>query len=223
MYEAPTESTEDPMMTLTKSESSESSQKIIRNRGKPVKFTYPVDLEDFYTGRMVEINLTRTNMCRCPHAGYYCQKCRGHATQIENMIVKTYLEKGFEEGHVTTLAYLGDVTEANGPGDIEIKYISKDHPIYTRVGDDLHTTIDITLREALLGFKKTIKGIDGNDLVIETDKPFTHELIIKERGLPKYMYPGMYGDVIVQPRIRYPKSITQEQIESLSKLTTVSQ
>ena len=220
MFEAPsTENSEDPVLTLTKSDSADSSSKIVRNRGDTVKITYPVDLEDFYTGRMVELNLTRTNMCRCPHTGYYCNKCHGKATQHENMIVKTYLEKGFEEGHVTTLQYLGDVTEMNGPGDIEVKYVSKRHPLYTRKGDDLLVTINITLREALLGFNKTIKGIDGNDLIIETDKPFNNHIIIPERGLPKYMYPGMFGDVIVQANIRWPKSLTNDQIKELGKLT----
>ena len=219
LYESPsTESNEDPVLSLTKSDSFESSSKIVKSRCQPAKITYPVDLEDFYTGRMIELNLSRTNMCRCPHAGYYCQKCHGKATQQENMIVKTYLEKGFEEGHVTTLQYLGDISDMNGPSDVEVKYVSKKHPLYVRMDHDLLLTLNITLREALLGFKRTVKGIDGNDLVIETDKPFTHDLIIPDRGLPKYMYPGMFGDVIVHANIRWPKSLSQAQIEELGQL-----
>ena len=141
----------------------------------------------------------------------------------EEKVIKTFLERGYEEGHVSVLKNNGDVSEANGPGDVEVTFVSKSHPLYERDGDDLKVTINITLKESLFGFKRTIKGIDGNPLDIESNGVFAGEIVIPDRGLPKYMYPGMFGNVIVSARIRYPKELSQDQIEIIEKVTTASE
>lgn len=215
LYESPAESTE-MMLQLTKSASSNSDK--VKHRGATVKITYPVKLQSFYTGQAIELNISRTNMCRCPSAGFYCSKCKGKPTLREHKIVKTFLERGFEEGHIVTLKGVADVSEENGAGDIDVECVSKPHPIYTRIGDDLHTTVNITLREAILGFKRTITGIDGQPLEIVSTKPFSDPIVIKSRGLPKYMYPGYFGDVVVNRYIRWPKNMTPEQLNEVKQI-----
>ncbi|EAX99290.1 DnaJ domain containing protein [Trichomonas vaginalis G3] len=209
LYESPLQEN-DPMAALTKQNLQDSQQAKIHHKGKNLKLTYAVPLEDFYTGRPLELNMTRSNMCRCPEAGYYCLKCRGKSTIRETKIIKGFIERGFEEGKVILYKGYGDVSENNGPGDLEVSIISKSHPIYKREGSNLHATVDITLRESLLGFKRNIDGIDGNPLSIETSAPFSKPLVIKGRGLPKYLYPGAFGDVIVHANIKYPKDLSPD-------------
>lgn len=219
-YESPQQEN-DPMAALTNANPQDSQQAKVHRRGKNLKLTYAVNLEDFYTGRPLELNMTRSNMCRCPEAGYYCLKCRGKSTIRETKIIKGYIERGFDEGKVILYKGYGDVSENNGPGDLEVSIISKAHPIYKREGSDLHASVDITLRESLLGFKRTITGIDGKPLEIESNAPLSKPLVIKGRGLPKYLYPGVFGDVIIHANIIYPKDLSKETRQKLSSALTL--
>ncbi|EAX98475.1 DnaJ domain containing protein [Trichomonas vaginalis G3] len=216
LYESPSEGAFDPMVSLTKSANSNSDK--VKHRGATVKITFPFKLESFYTGQAIELNVSRTNMCRCPSAGFYCNKCKGNSVLREHKIIKSYLERGFEEGQIVSLKGVADVSEENGAGDIDVECVSKPHPIYTRHGHDLHMTVNITLREALLGFTRTVKGIDGQPLEITSNKPFSDPIVIKSRGLPKYMYPGVFGDVIVDRYIRWPKHLDLDQIKQIKQI-----
>jgi len=47
-------------------------------------------------------------------------------------------------------------------GDIIFVLQMKKHPVFKRVGDNLYMDMEISLQEALLGFKRTIKHLDGH-------------------------------------------------------------
>jgi DnaJ-class molecular chaperone len=42
------------------------------------------------------------------------------------------------------------------PDDIKVVLVSRRHPIFSRDGNNLHTNITISLREALLRFKREL-------------------------------------------------------------------
>lgn len=218
LYEAPKNDMSE-MLGLTHSESQDNNAAIVRKRGQNFRILFPVDLVDFYTSNHYKILSTRRNMCRCPQAGYFCPKCHGKPTLRENVTLSLFIEKGAEEGTVTVFKNAGDITEKNGPSDIEVEIFSRPDPIFKRVGSDLHVNIELNLKEALLGFKRNFKFIDGSDLVIESATPLGcgKSLILKNKGLPKYLYPDEFGDLIVHTTIKWPKSLTQEQRETVAK------
>jgi DnaJ-class molecular chaperone len=101
----------------------------------------------------------------------------------------------------------------NSPGDVEVVLVSRKHPVFRRVGSDLHTNVTITLRESLLGFTREIESFDGSKLVIKNDL-VTREgkpLVIKGRGIAKYLSPGENGDVVVYSEILWPKNLTETE------------
>jgi len=60
------------------------------------------------------------------------------------------------------------------PGDLIFKIKTADHPRFVRKGDDLHMNITISLLQALVGFRKTFKHLDGHVVTIaraEVTKP----------------------------------------------------
>ena len=54
-------------------------------------------------------------------------------------------------------------------GDIIFVLKQNQHSVFRRVGDNLYMNMDITLEEALLGFKKQIKHLDGHMVDIQSD------------------------------------------------------
>lgn len=63
-----------------------------------------------------------------------------------------WVEKGTPDGHVITYKDAADEYINVRPGNINIKVIQLDHPVFERKNDDLKTRIHITLKQALLGF-----------------------------------------------------------------------
>ena len=54
-------------------------------------------------------------------------------------------------------------------GDVIFVIKQTAHAVFRRVGDNLYMNLDISLEEALLGFSKTIKHMDGHDVEIKSD------------------------------------------------------
>lgn len=56
------------------------------------------------------------------------------------------------------------------PSDMKVIVSLKDHPIFTRHGDDLHMKLDVTVKEAMNGIKKELKMIDGDMYKLSINK-----------------------------------------------------
>lgn len=52
------------------------------------------------------------------------------------------------------------------PGDVIFKLKTQSHPRFRRDRDDLHMDLHLSLREALLGFQRSVKHLDGRDVPI---------------------------------------------------------
>ncbi|OHS98812.1 DnaJ domain containing protein [Tritrichomonas foetus] len=217
LYESPKNELND-ILGLTRSDSPDNSAAIVRKKGKTYRIVFPVDLVDFYTSSHYKFLVTRRNMCRCPQAGFFCAKCHGRPTIRENVTLSLFVEKGSDEGTVVLFKNAGDTTEMNAPSDIEVEIISKPHPLFRRDGANLHMSIELTLKEALLGFQRTFTFIDGSELIVESKEPLGcgKLLTIPQKGLPKYLYPGEYGDLIVHTSLKWPKSLSTEQRERVA-------
>lgn len=55
------------------------------------------------------------------------------------------------------------------PGDVIVTLRQQPHQYLTRVKNDLKTNIKISLKQAILGFDKHIKQLDGRDVEIVGD------------------------------------------------------
>jgi len=87
------------------------------------------------------------------------------------------------------------------------------HPTFKRVGDNLFLNLDIGLEEALLGFTRTIKHLDGHTVTIKQkpqkiSQPFSW-LVIPEEGMPK-KGTGEYGELHVKLIVSLPKKLSDK-------------
>jgi DnaJ-class molecular chaperone len=71
------------------------------------------------------------------------------------------------------------------PSDMKVIVTRKDHPIFTRDGDDLHMKLDIDVNEAMKGIKKELKMIDGDIYKLNIKKlpESDYVEILKKKGL----------------------------------------
>lgn len=72
----------------------------------------------------------------------------------------------------------GDQAPGMEAGDVVIVLDQKDHDVFTRRGMDLIMEMELNLTEALCGFERTIKSLDGRTLLIKTSAGEKHTWLL---------------------------------------------
>lgn len=100
-----------------------------------------------------------------------CPYCHGHKTVSENKSFNVQIEKGISDNHSITFKGEGDSVVNALPGDVEVTVRITPDANFERKGDDLYTKLNISFKEAILGFNKNIIHLDGR--VINVSKAGT--------------------------------------------------
>jgi len=160
----------------------------------------PVSLEDMYKGAHKKMKIKRKT---------YNQQ--GQRT-TEDKILEMDIKPGLKAGSKIKFAGVGD-QEEGGSQDLHFIVTEKPHATLTRDGDDVKTTIELDLKEALTGWKRTVTTIDGRQLQVSGAGPTGpgYEERFPGLGMPLSKKPGERGDFIVQVKVNFPKSLTAAQ------------
>lgn len=95
--------------------------------------------------------------------------------------------------------------------DLHIKIIELKHPIFKRINNNLHVTLHISLKEALLGFTRNIILLDNSDLqinCISIINPYDPK-IIPNKGFKN-------GSLIINFHIDFPTNYSDDIKKQLS-------
>jgi DnaJ-class molecular chaperone len=86
------------------------------------------------------------------------ERCKEEATPLEVLI-----EKGIKNGHELRFEGKGEQRPGEIPGNMILKLKVANHPVFTRVGsENLEMELHISLREALIGFDRSVVHLDGH-------------------------------------------------------------
>ncbi len=97
-----------------------------------------------------------------------------------------------------------------GTGDIYLKVVVRDHPVFTRSGADLHRELPITLGEALLGAEVPVETLRGRVLLrIPPETQTGRSFRLAGQGMPRFRGQG-HGDLYVRVRVVLPTGLDEE-------------
>ena len=167
-----------------------------------------VSLEDLYKGVTKRLKVTR--------------KVSGTGGRSSDKILTVDVKPGWKAGTKIRFPREGDEYPNGAIQDIVFTLEEKPHPTFTRRGDDLVVEVELTLVEALSGFSKTVKTLDGKTLPISASSSRVIQPGQEERfpgeGMPISKKPGQKGDLVVKFVVKFPASLTAEQREGLKKV-----
>ena len=140
--------------------------------------------------------------------------------QAENVLEVT-VKPGWKAGTKIRFPKAGDELIPGQAQTIVFVVEEKPHPIYKRDGDDLSAELEITLVEAFAGFTRELKTLDGRTLKVtsspgEVVQPGQVKLFPRE-GMPNQRT-GVKGNLRVKLNVKFPKSVTREQVEGIKRL-----
>jgi DnaJ-class molecular chaperone len=76
--------------------------------------------------------------------------------------LNVYIEKGTPDGYEESFRDAADEFTNIRAGKVIFKIQQIPHPVFKRLGDDLRMDVEITLKQALLGFDFEIEHLDGH-------------------------------------------------------------
>lgn len=105
----------------------------------------------------------------------------------------------------------------NVRGDLVLTVKCLPHQRFERCGDDLFYKHEISLKQALLGWKSVIKGLDGKEVLIGDNAITNHGkcLTFHGSGMPN-IATGWHGDLIVTIDVKFPVVLTASQRTALA-------
>jgi len=142
-----------------------------------------------------------------------CPFCKGSKVSVDDEYFTVMVERGMPDGHPIVFEQESDEAPDTVPGDVIFRVQTRPHKRFTRQGHDLHMKMTISLLEALVGFSKQIRHLDGHEVTVKKDdvtKP-GEILIIEEEGMPHHEFPSQTGNLYIEFVIKMPSSLTEAQ------------
>lgn len=154
-----------------------------------------------------------------------CTSCKGKGRAEKEKKITVKIPAGVDNHSKIRVANEGDAGKNGGPnGDLYIVLFVKAHNYFTRKGNDIYTTLNVSFPQAALGDEVTIKTLDGEKTFsipqgVEHDKILT----IKSIGVPFIGEKPRRGDHHVIIKIQTPQHLIDEEKKLYSKLFELNQ
>ncbi|NHI17032.1 molecular chaperone DnaJ [Microbacterium excoecariae] len=152
-----------------------------------------------------------------------CPACQGQGRVRSRRTVALDIPAGVETGLRLQLPGSGEVGPAGGPnGDLYVEVHVEPHVVFSREGDDLLATLEVSMTDAILGTTTAIDGLDGAvDLEIRAGVQSGDVLRIDGRGVTG-LRTKKRGDLRVAVQVVTPTRVdgkTRQLVEELAKRT----
>jgi molecular chaperone DnaJ len=174
-------------------------------------------------GRLQQVSRTvlgefvRTQTCgRCGGAGRVierpCPTCDGEGRVAERRSLDVEIPAGIHDGQRIRLTGEGHAGAAGGQaGDVYVLVRVRPDPRFVREGNDIFSTVDLTMTQAALGAKVKVATLDG-ELEVEFE-PGTQPgdlRVLSGHGMPVLQGRGR-GDQRLLVNVAIPRRLTEEQ------------
>ena len=169
---------------------------------------------------------------RCGGAGKIqnpCPTCDGTGATVRREPLEFRIKPGTRDGQRIRLAGKGNAgTNGGSAGDLYLIIKGGANPVFTRVGDDIHVTVPVTMAEAALGAKIDVPTIDTHEnggrtqLKVPPGVQTGQKLRLREKGVPSAAREGVRGDQIVELKVVVPKVQDERSKEILRELAKLN-
>ena len=177
----------------------------------PIEYPLGVTLEELFTGCTKKMKISRRVVN--PDG----------TTSPQTKVLTIDIKRGWKAGTKITYAKEGDQSIGRTPADVVFVIQEKPHPLFSRSGNDLHYTANISLRDALCGGKLEIPTIEGGTVLLPLNDIVNPETTkrIPGHGMPLSKQLDQRGDLVVNFKINFPRQLSPTSRSQLSRVLPV--
>lgn len=147
-----------------------------------------------------------------------CKSCSGLGYDEVKDSFSVDIPEGVNDGMRIRVSNKGNIAPNNQRGDLYIQTRVKEDSHFVRHDDDIYFEAPIFFTQVALGTKIKIPSLRGElELQIPRNAKDKQQFTFKNEGVKNVQGYGK-GDLIVQLKIEYPKSLNDEQKDLLEKL-----
>ncbi len=149
---------------------------------------------------------------------YPCTTCGGEGRVRATKTIPVDIPAGVDTGVRVPLPGLGEVGPAGGPnGDLFIEISVAHHDVFSRNGDDLLATLEVSMTDAVLGAESTLQGLDG-DIHVEVPAGVQSgaALTVKNRGVAHLRGSGR-GDLRIAVQVITPQGLSTKESDLIQQ------
>jgi len=139
----------------------------------------------------------------------------GSARTVEE-VLPIEIKPGYKDGTKITFEKRGDERPGSIPADIIFLIRARPHDRFTREGNNLLTTINISLAQSLCGFEISLP-VFGEVIplkITDVSQP-GRRITVPGKGMPLSKVPGQRGDLIVTLQVKFPTSLSLPEKQQL--------
>ena len=172
------------------------------------------------TSGKMRFNLSCTRCGGTGRTRNICRLCGGEGRVRHVDTIEVRIPAGVQTGSRVRVPGRGNAgTSGAPPGDLYIITDVQPHPFFDRRGDDLYTSVPITVTEAALGAKIEVPTMDGRSLLrIPPGTNSGQKLRLRDKGVPSVRNPAQRGDQYVELQVVVPKPVDERVRELLKQL-----
>src|SRR5205814_1760774 len=171
--------------------------------------------------RSVFGEFVRAGTCpTCSGAGklieHPCEKCDGAGRVVEERTLEVEIPAGIHDGQRIRLTGEGHAGAVGArAGDVYVEVHVRPDARFVREGNDVYTTVDLTITQAALGATVSVPTLTGDEeLTFEPGTQPGSILALRGRGLPVLQGFGR-GNQRVLVNVTVPRRLTEEQRQLL--------
>jgi molecular chaperone DnaJ len=173
--------------------------------------------------RSVFGEFVRTQTCPdCAGSGrrieHPCTECDGAGRVLEERTLEVEIPAGIHDGQQIRLTGEGHAGPLGArAGDAYVQVRVRPHPQLVREGDDVFSTVDLTMTQAALGAAVTITTLEGEtELELGAGTQPGHSVVLRGKGMPQLHGHGR-GDHRVLVNVLVPRMLTDDQRRLLTE------
>jgi len=151
-----------------------------------------------------------------------CPECSGEGRVRTRRTITVDVPAGVENGTRIKLVGQGEVGPGGGPaGDLYVEVRERQHPVFTRRGDDLHCTMALPMTAAALGTVLVLETLDGEEEVdVAAGTQGDHVITLRGKGMGR-LRSNSRGDLHIHLDVTVPTRLDERQEEILRELAAI--
>ncbi|MGB2953322.1 MAG: molecular chaperone DnaJ [Gaiellaceae bacterium] len=141
-----------------------------------------------------------------------CPDCRGEGRRLEERTLTVEVPPGIHDGQQIRISGEGHVGAVGGrSGDLYVQVRIRPDPRFVREGNDVFSTVDLTMTQAALGATLIVPTLDGDaELEFSAGTQPGEIRVLRGRGMPVLQGFGR-GDHRVLVNVAVPRRLNDEQ------------